>query len=407
MSLFAITDEPDNLSVSRRYPTQGQMILPLVEVLAEAGEASTVEVYGAVAARCGFAPSVRDELTLGGVRAFDRHVRWAEQAAGRKGFTEHKQRSRWAATDRGREFLRIAAPGVVTVVLRRPDGEAVWADAMPVLQGLAPESVDLYFTSPPYHLTRAKEYGSFESERAYINWLVPFAQEMHRTLRGTGSMVLNLGLGPYVHGSPTRSPLLHRLVLRLLDDLGFHLAGEHIWVNPAALPAPAEWVTKRRCQVKDGYELVFWFSKTEWPKADNRRVLVPYSESQRRLMARGHEAIYRPSGHDLTGDMGKDNGGAIPSRVLVAANTSSNDGYQRACRAQELPIHPARFPEALPDWWIRFLTEVGDQVVDPFAGSLTTAAVASRLGRRWLAIEQSGAYLEGGVARFTPALSAA
>ena len=149
----------------------------------------------------------------------------------------------------------MAAPGVVTVVLRRPDGEAVWADAMPVLQGLAPESVDLYFTSPPYHLQRAKEYGSFESERAYIEWLVPFAQEMHRTLRGTGSMVLNLGLGPYVQGSPTRSPLVHRLVLRLLDDLGWHLAGEHVWVNPACLPSPAEWVTRRRVQVKDGYEL--------------------------------------------------------------------------------------------------------------------------------------------------------
>jgi site-specific DNA-methyltransferase (cytosine-N4-specific) len=98
--------------------------------------------------------------------------------------------------------------------------------------------------------------------------------------------------------------------------------------------------------------------------------------------------------------MGRDNGGAIPSRVLVAANTNSQDRYQRACRAKGLPVHPARFPEALPDWWIRFLTEEGDQVVDPFAGSLTTAAVASRLGRRWLAIEQSGAYLEGGAERF-------
>ncbi len=141
-------------------------------------------------------------------------------------------------------------------------------------------------------------------------------------------------------------------------------------------------------------------ASTAWPKADNRRVLVPYSDSQQRLMARGHKSTYRPSGHDLTGDMGRDNGGAIPSRVLVAANTNSQDRYQRACRAKGLPVHPARFPEALPDWWIRFLTEEGDQVVDPFAGSLTTAAVASRLGRRWLAIEQSGAYLEGGAERF-------
>ncbi len=385
---------------SRRYPSQGQLLLPLLDVLSEVGAAAPREVYPAVAAAVGLPPSVREERTPGGVRAFDRHVRWTEQRARALDLTEASRRNLWRATKKGREFLRFAEPGVITVVLRRPGGEAIWADSFEVLQGLEPGSVDLHFTSPPYLLQQAKEYGGPRTEQEYISWFLPFAREMHRSLRDTGSFVLNMGLGPYLPGVPVRSAYVHRLLLALLDDVGFFLAGEGVWHNPATLPTPAAWVTQQRRAVKDGFELVFWLSKSTWPKADNRRVLVPYSQRQARAMAQGDVFGTRPSGHRVGKGIIKDNGGAIPSRVLIAANTSSNDAYQRRCRAAGVPVHPARFPSALPEWWIRYLTEEGDLVCDPFAGSLTTGEVAESLGRRWIAVERSRTYLDGGALRF-------
>lgn len=44
--------------------------------------------------------------------------------------------------------------------------------------------------------------------------------------------------------------------------------------------------------------MVWWFSKTDDPKADNRKVLQPYSESMKSLLKNGYKAKLRPSGHD-------------------------------------------------------------------------------------------------------------
>ncbi len=383
------------------FPPQSQLILPLLEVLDDVGPQPPAHLYPAVGELCGVPADAQQATNERGVNRWHRHVRWAEQQARRHGWTIRPARNTWAATPHGTTLLGKATPGTVTVAIRRPQGEFLWANALDVLMQEPSDSVDCYLTSPPYLLLRQKEYGGPRSEQDYLDWFLPFAQEMHRTLRVSGSLCLNLGLGPYLPGLPVRSPIVHRLVLALLDQVGFHLAGEHVWVNPAALPAPAEWVTVQRRQPKDGYELVIVLAKSPAFQASTDDVLVPYSAAQRRLQQKGQAPVFRPSGHHLTGDFTADHGGAIPSRVLTAANTDSNSAYFRACRAAGIPIHPARFPEGLPEWFIRWLTKPGDLVVDPFAGSGTTAAVAERLGRRWKAIEQVGAYIEGARFRWT------
>lgn len=387
--------------MSNRYPSQRQLLFPLLECLADLGESAPRDVYPAVAEAVGLPATVREDRTPGGVRAWDRHLRFAELQAQQRGLTAHPRRNRWRATDRAAELLGVAEPGVLQVIFRTAQGEVLWADALNVLRGWEPRSVDLFMLSPPYLLQRQKAYGGPNSEREYLEWFLPFASEMYRTLRESGTMAINLAPGPYLPGLPVRSAYVHRLVLALLETLNFFLVGEHIWHNPAALPAPAEWVTKKKIQPKDGFEVTLVFSRTPAFKADTRRVRVPYSPAQQRLMKRGWEKTTRPSGHALTGNMARDNGGALPSRVLVAANTASNDAYQRYCRAHDLPIHPARYPEALPEFFIQWLTEPGDLVVDPFAGSLTTGAVAERLGRRWIGIERCKTYVDGGIGRFS------
>lgn len=96
----------------------------------------------------------------------------------------------------------------------------------------------------------------------------------------------------------------------------------------------------------------------------------------------------------------KDDGGAIPSNLLQISNTESNSRYQKLCREAGLPIHPARFPAALPEFFVKFLTDEEDLVFDPFAGSNVTGEVCERLRRRWISVELREEYLAGSRFRF-------
>jgi DNA modification methylase len=283
-----------------------------------------------------------------------------------------------------------------------PLGRAYHADAIDILRSLSADSVALVFTSPPFALRRKKAYGNVAAVD-YVEWFWPFAQEIHRVLRPDGSFVFDLG-GAWNPGSGTRSLFPYELILRLGKI--FHLAQDFYWYNPSRLPTPAEWVTIQRTRVKDAVNTLWWLSKTEKPQADNRRVLRPYSRSMKRLLRDGYQPAKRPSQHDIGPHFQRDNGGAIPPNILTIPNTRSYDLYIRRCKAAGLPIHPARFPWEIPDFFIRFLTQERDLVVDPFAGSNVTGQVAAGLGRKWLSIEINADYVAGSQLRFTEAPSA-
>lgn len=278
-------------------------------------------------------------------------------------------------------------------------GRMVLGDSLVVLaETVAEKSIDLIMTSPPFALVRKKGYGNAD-ENEYLNWFRPFASAFKRVLKDNGSLVIDIG-GAWIPGQPTRSLYHFKLLIMLCEEFGFHLAQDFYWWNPAKLPTPAEWVTVRRIRVKDAINCVWWLSPTPWPKACNRRVLQPYSDSMRDLLRNGYRAMKRPSGHDISDKFSKDNGAAIPPNLIALAHTESNGRYLRYCKAQGIEPHPARFPGALPEFFIRMLTDPGDFVVDPFAGSCATGEVAERIGRKWLCVEQQAEYLRGAIGRF-------
>ncbi|MCW5829413.1 MAG: site-specific DNA-methyltransferase [Deltaproteobacteria bacterium] len=279
-------------------------------------------------------------------------------------------------------------------------GRAYCGNAEQLLRLLPKESVNLVFTSPPYALEFKKEYGNV-AKSEYVSWFLKFARHIHTALANDGSFVLNIG-GSYQAGSPTRSLYHFKLLLALCEEVGFHLAQELFWYNPAKLPAPAEWVNVRRIRVKDSVEYLWWFSKGSFPKANNKNVLKPYSPDMERLMERGYKAKLRPSGHNITNKFDTRHEGSIPSNLLEHGNNDSNGFYLKACREAGLKVHPARFPPALPNFFIKLLTNPSDLVLDPFAGSNTTGAVAEKLGRRWIAFELNEEYLKGSRFRFEP-----
>ncbi|MGH7985079.1 MAG: DNA-methyltransferase [Candidatus Acidiferrales bacterium] len=282
-------------------------------------------------------------------------------------------------------------------------GAGYVGDSRLLLRGLPKGSVNLVLTSPPFALHFKKEYGN-ESQQDYIPWFLDFAREVKRILADDGSFVIDLG-GAYEPGRPTRSLYHFKLLISLVEELGFHLAQEFYWYNPGKMPAPAEWVTVRRIRVKDSVNCVWWLSKIPHPRADNRKVLVPYSRDMERLIRKGYRAKQRPSGHNITQKWGRDQGGAICSNLIVQGNNDSNGNYLKLCAEAGFKPHPARFPPQLPEFFINFLTDEKDLVLDIFAGSNTTGAAAERLRRRWMAFEIERQYLEAGRLRF-PKLAA-
>lgn len=261
------------------------------------------------------------------------------------------------------------------------------------------QSVDLIVTSPPYGLVRKKEYGNVDAHE-YVDWFRPFAEGFRRVLKENGSLVIDIG-GAWKPGQPTRSLYHFKLLITLCEEYGFHLAQELYWWNPSRLPTPAEWVTVRRIRVKDAVDCIWWLSPSPWPRACNRRVLQPYSASMRDLLRNGYRAKKRPSGHDISSNFSTDNGAAIPPNLIALANTESNSFYLRYCRDRGIEPHPARYPAALPEFFVRMLTDPGDLVLDPFAGSCVTGEVCERLQRRWICSEISEEYLQGALGRFT------
>ena len=280
-------------------------------------------------------------------------------------------------------------------------GSAFCGDSRRLLTQLKDESVDLFVTSPPFALQRQKVYGN-KDQFEYIEWFSSFAEIAHQKLKPTGSFVIDLG-GAYQKGSPTRSLYNFRLLIHLCDELGFYLAEDFYWYNPAKLPSPIEWVNKRKIRVKDSVNTVWWLSKNEFPKSDVTKVLVEYSDRMKKLLE-NPEKFYtpknRPSGHQISKNFSQDNGGAIPSNLLQISNTDSNGSYLKACKTVGVKQHPARFPSKLPEFFIKMLTDQNDLVVDIFAGSNTTGAVAEAEGRNWLSFEENSDYVATSSFRF-------
>lgn len=324
-----------------------------------------------------------------------------------------------------------------TPLYRTPQGTAYVGDSLQGMrEQLADESVSLFMTSPPFALQKAKEYGN-KPEDEYIAWFREFALVMWDKLREDGSLVIDLG-GAWRRGRPVRSLYQFKLLIELCEELGdkcFSLAQDCYWHNPSKMPLPAQWVNVERSRIKDSVNVIWWLSKTDRPKADNRRVLRPYSADMERLLERGrYNHGIRPSGSRVGETSWKvRHGGAIPPSALehdfpeaaatedlqlLADNflrhggSESNSRYHHAIKAlqeryrddpdlkRKMRKHPARFPTQVPSFFIRLLTDEDDLVVDPFAGSNVTGHAAEDLRRRWAAFELDRAYLEPSIARF-------
>jgi len=259
---------------------------------------------------------------------------------------------------------------------------------------------NLIFFSPPFPLNRKKKYGNLQGEE-YIEWISKISTLLSEYLTDDGSIVLEIG-NSWEEGRPIMSTLPLRSLLAFLDKGNYNLCQQFIWYNKAKLPSPIQWVNKKRIRVKDSFTTIWWLSKGDYPKANNKNVLVEYSSRMKKLLnEQKYNSGRRPSEHVINEkSFLTNNGGAIPSNVLISSNTDSNSKYLRYCKDKGIGPHPARMPLDLPEFFIRFLTDENDLVFDPFGGSNTTGESAESLNREWISVEINDEYIEGSKGRF-------
>ncbi len=281
--------------------------------------------------------------------------------------------------------------------------------------------VNLIVTSPPFPLNNKKQYGNEKGDE-YLKWFTDLAPIFSDLLADDGSLVIEIG-NAWEPERPVQS-LLH---LECLFGLVKHptanlrLIQEFICYNPSKLPSPAQWVTVNRIRTVDSYTHVWWLAKNDYPKADNTKVLRPYSKSMEQLLKKGkYNAGKRPSEHNIS-ESGflKNHGGSIshnffemesidekrkvrlPHSVLSFSNTNSNDYFLKTCREKSITPHPARMNGGLINFFINFLTDEDDLVLDPFSGSNTTGYCAEKLKRKWISFEIKEDYIEQAILRFS------
>jgi DNA modification methylase len=248
-------------------------------------------------------------------------------------------------------------------------------DCLEVLRQYSDDKFDLIVTSPPYADQRANTYGGIKPED-YVAWFTPRAAEFLRVLKPTGTFVLNIK-------EKVKEGERHTYVLELIlamRRIGWFWTEEFIWHKKNC--HPGKWPNRFR----DAWERCLQFNKSRDFHMYQDAVMVPMgSWAKTRLKKLGGNDVVRFNsrvgsgfGKNIANWLGRDM--AYPDNVLHFATECGNKG------------HSAAFPKALPSWFIRLFTLPGDWVMDPFAGSGTTAIAARELGRHAVGIDLRADY---------------
>ena len=320
-------------------------------------------------------------------------------------------------------------------------------DALTVLRELPSESVDCVVTSPPYWGLRdygvAGQIGLERTPPAFVAVMVEVFREVRRVLSDRGTLWLNLGDSYASSGGHTRSgtttALVGRAVIRQQNALttrtpeglkakdmvgipwrvafalqadGWYLRSEIIWHKPNAMP---EAVKDRPTKA---HETVFLLAKQQRYYYDADAIAEPAGGNTHARVPRGWDT--GPGNH--RGLVGR-YPGVGPKAAAASAHGNqgrpmnvrtrprNNESFSAATSSEVVPIrnsrsvwtiqtqaHPeahfATFPDELARRCISAGCPAGGTVLDPFAGSGTTLAVARDLGRKSIGIELSPEYVK-------------
>jgi DNA modification methylase len=268
--------------------------------------------------------------------------------------------------------LRAAAHDEGQPGFRTELGTLLVADCLEVLRSTPDDTFDLVVTSPPYDGHTKYKNGERYEREWYEGFFLDVTAEILRTLKPHGSFVLNYRSK---RRGDERGTLQYELVFWLRRQ-GFLFAEDFVWGKPSPPPG------KFNRFLKDAVEYCFQFSKSSSWQFFPEHCLSPArwdarDRERRRRLAHNYVRVNEPSGQ------GRKRVQAGPD--MVRPSTLLRFEPEFSANPTE---HPSRFPLALPRFFVRLLTQPGDLVFDPFAGTCTTAVAAEQLGRRWLVTER-------------------
>jgi len=237
-----------------------------------------------------------------------------------------------------------------------PLDQIIVSDCIEAMNRLPERCVDLVFADPPYNLqlrqelyrpnlTRVDavddEWDKYESFEAYDQFTTAWLTAARRVLKDTGTLWV---IGTY-----------HNIfrIGKILQDLGFWILNDVVWIKVNPMP------NFRGVRFTNAHETLIWAQKHKGK---------PYTFNYADLKALNDDLQMR------------------------------SDWYIPLCTGKERlrvngeKAHATQKPEALLTRIVLATTKPGDVVLDPFLGTGTTAAVAKRLGRRWIGIERDPQY---------------
>ena len=227
------------------------------------------------------------------------------------------------------------------------------------------DSVQGVFTSPPYGKQRARQYGGVEMDK-YSEWWYHVQKNCKAMLSPKGHFFINIkasipNSGKYKY---QRHWYVHQLVLDMIKKWDWKYMDEYIWTSTS----PPKQVKRR---FKNFFEPVFWFTLSEEFDWYPHNVLVESESPIDRVTDKPKEwkntAWDNVQGESIrrVPPSSRKKGYAYPSNVI---KTGSDTSYG----------HPAPFPVALPEFFIKAMSKEGDTWFDPFCGSGTTIAAAEK-----------------------------
>ena len=273
---------------------------------------------------------------------------------------------------------------------------------------LETKKVNTIITSPPYAQQRKEEYGGIPAEE-YPDWFGSVANAMWTILDDTGSFFVNIK--EHVEKGQ-RSLYVMKLVIAMVEEYGWRFVDEFIWSKPGL---PGGWKNR----LKNDFEPVFWFAKTEDLAIVERQIeegagekeeenvvdeygrtfhfckqqkirFYPKSVGRRSKSVRKYTPLNASKGDtgNITVSGPKQKGIARPGNVIrLQGNTEAWE-------------HPAMYPVGLPEFLIKLTTLRGDTVFDPFLGAGSTLIAAEKTKRICYGTELQPRYIDIVLARW-------
>ena len=388
------------MAKAKHNPAQMELFASIAEAYLSAGAGAPItnqELYHQIAARTG-EDKFHTRVPIGRDGAlhdpYARKVRWYQQTLKNLGVIERVEGERgvWTLTEKQGKALDKAANGVKLVAFSTDMGISIWGSNLDVFPQIS-DPIALCLSSPPYLLRIAREYGGISDESEYVSFIVRSLDPIVKNLLPGASIVLNLGNDSFEQGRPSRSLYLEKLTLALHYDLGLSLMDRIPWVNFSKPPSPTYWSCINPYQLSSAYEHLLWFTNDPLRvRSNNRSVLEPHNDLHLKLMANGgagRNAVYGDGAYRLREtSFSNVTEGRLPRNVITAGHRCPDSlAFDKSCRDLGFPTHGAKFPSVIPDFFIRFLTQPDELVVDLFSGSGKTGLCAERLNRRWIITE--------------------